>query len=105
MFSKHVESMGISGGSGVNDYLMDVLADRTEGYSGADIELVCREAKMECMRRVLENADVENLIEGGERGEGEVTDDDLVQALEGVKKTVRNVDEYLKWEKKFGTKG
>jgi katanin p60 ATPase-containing subunit A1 len=108
MFTKHVESMGMAGGEGVDSRLMDILADRTEGYSGADIELVCREAKMKCMRRLLENIDVEELVDatgeegGGGGGEASVTDEDLVQALEGVKRTVRNVDEYEKWERKYG---
>ena len=106
MFTKHVESMGMAGGEGVDDRLMDILADRTEGYSGADVELVCREAKMKCMRRLLEKVDVEELVDATEMESGgdeaSVTDEDLVQALEGVKKTVRSVDEYVKWEKKFG---
>ena len=45
---------------------------RTEGYSGADIELVVREAKMERMRCMLQEVDVEELMNGlGGSGEEE----------------------------------
>lgn len=31
----------------------DILVERTEGYSGSDIRLVCKEAAMQPVRRVM----------------------------------------------------
>ncbi|CAN6483722.1 unnamed protein product [Victoria cruziana] len=39
--------------SGDNELPYDVLVDRTEGYSGSDIRLVCKEAAMQPLRRLM----------------------------------------------------
>lgn len=35
------------------DFPYDVLVEHTEGYSGSDIRLVCKEAAMQPLRRVM----------------------------------------------------
>lgn len=45
-------------GPGDKELSYDLLVDNTEGYSGSDIRLVCKEAAMQPLRRlmaVLEN--------------------------------------------------
>ena len=107
MFAKYVGGMMKEGEMDGLRPLLEILAIKTEGYSGADIELVCREAKMERMRRFLENVNVEELLDGGGNNRttsDNISGDDLVRALGNVKKTVRSVEEYLRWNDRFGTK-
>lgn len=37
--------------------ILGVLAESTEGFSGADILIVCKDASMQPMRRVLQSLD------------------------------------------------
>ncbi|MHA1721928.1 MAG: AAA family ATPase, partial [Candidatus Baldrarchaeia archaeon] len=53
IFRVHTRNMPLA-----DDVNLKVLADRTEGYSGADIEAVCREAGMSAMR---ESPDVDKV--------------------------------------------
>lgn len=39
--------------SGVEELPYDILMERTEGYSGSDIRLVCKEAAMQPLRRLM----------------------------------------------------
>ena len=96
--------------------VVEEMGRRTEGYSGADIELVVREAKMERMRCMLKEVDVEELMrglggsgegaeaEGGKGGEARVRPQDLFGAMDRVKRTVRgeSLAEFEKWNDKFG---
>ena len=45
------------------------LAEKTQGYSGADIQLVCKEAAMKPLRKVFDLLDSLSLDEGGESTE------------------------------------
>ena len=65
------------------------LVERTEGYVGADIEAVCREAGMIAMRR----------------GDDNVVHDDFVKALAEIKPSVSEniVEHYRLIEKEFQT--
>jgi transitional endoplasmic reticulum ATPase len=54
IFSVHTESKPL-GPAGA----LDVLADETEGFVGADIEAVCRQASMESIKEFLEGGDPE----------------------------------------------
>ncbi|GMH90398.1 hypothetical protein TL16_g11757 [Triparma laevis f. inornata] len=69
--------------SSVDVKCIETLSGNTDGYSGADIELVVREAKMERTRNMLQ--------------------EDLFGALERVKRTVKDCNKYNQWNGKFGS--
>jgi len=64
------------------------LADRTDGYVGADIEAVCREASMAATREFVNSVDSEEIDES--IGNVRVTADHFEQALEEVTPSVDN---------------
>ncbi len=49
MFDLNMRTINLS-----DDMDVQVLADKTEGYSGADISLICRDASLMSMRRAIE---------------------------------------------------
>ena len=48
IFKVHTKKMPLAG-----DVKFDVLADKTDGYTGADSEAVCREAALDALREEL----------------------------------------------------
>jgi katanin p60 ATPase-containing subunit A1 len=80
----------------------------TEGYSGADIANVCREASLMNMRRRLlgNQVNIEELI--GKTGfrkdiEAPISENDLIDACKNICKSVSNDDlsAYEKWTEEF----
>jgi transitional endoplasmic reticulum ATPase len=69
-----------------DDVALDDLADRTEGYVGADIEAVCREASMAASREFINSVDPDDVDETV--GNVRVTADHFEQALEEVQPSV-----------------
>jgi transitional endoplasmic reticulum ATPase len=63
-----------AGGMPVDGVSLEDLADKTDGYSGADIEAVCREAALHALRKDIES--------------DKVTKRDFDKALEDVKSSV-----------------
>uniref|UniRef100_A0A8C6HIU5 Katanin p60 ATPase-containing subunit A-like 2 n=1 Tax=Mus spicilegus TaxID=10103 RepID=A0A8C6HIU5_MUSSI len=81
-----------------------VLSQETEGYSGSDIKLVCREAAMRPVRKifsVLENNQSEsNNLPGIQLDT--VTTQDFLDVLAHTKPSAKNLTErYLAWQEKF----
>ena len=62
------------------------MADKTEGYTGADIELLCREAGLRALRKDLK-AD-------------KVTDKHFIDAMKSIKPSLD--DETVKYYEKIG---
>ncbi|GLG96667.1 Spastin, partial [Gryllus bimaculatus] len=87
------------------DLNYDHLAQITEGYSGSDIKLVCKETVMEAMRSVfsvLENYDDEASFPKLELKK--IITDDVEQALKRTKPSAAHVEiKYRKWQKEFGS--
>jgi len=92
------------------DAKIEDLVRRCDGYSGADVTLVCREAAMMGMRRRLAAARAEGIpLTQIAKMQGDadvpVTQDDFLDALRNVSKSV-GVDDLQKfsdWMKEFGS--
>jgi katanin p60 ATPase-containing subunit A1 len=86
---------------------LGVLADRTAGYSGADLHVVCREASMAPMRRLTAKLPPEAIVRMKREGslDLKVTVDDLVAACASTAATVpaESVAQYEAWSKKFSS--
>lgn len=84
---------------------MSQLARRTEGYSGADIHSVCREASMMPMRRLLKDKtpfDIQQMREDGTLVTPLITREDFEGAIANTKPSVssESIARYKDWEKK-----
>jgi len=92
IFEIHMEDVEVSP---TIDY--DELADLTEGYSGRDISVVCREAAMEPIRDLQRSGRMDD--------EREILDirpvsrDDLLQAIENIRPATppEDVKRYINW--------
>jgi len=83
---------------------LDDLAARTEGYVGADIEAVAREASMAASREFINSVDPEEIDDSV--GNVRVTPDHFEQALEEVSPSVTQDvrEEYEQIEERFDTR-
>lgn len=87
----------------------DFIVKKTEGFSGADITNVCREAAYMPMRRKLKNEGGFKNITDLKKFEEEVSvplkKEDFIEALKSVNKSVGKEDlhKYDSWMKEFGT--
>ena len=80
IFKIHTKDMPI------DNINLDEMADKTEGYTGADIELLCREAGLRALRKDLK-AD-------------KVTDKHFIDAMKSIKPSLD--DETVKYYEKIG---
>ncbi|BAA29778.1 CDC48 family AAA ATPase [Pyrococcus horikoshii] len=85
IFKVHTRSMPLA-----DDVDLRELARRTEGYTGADIAAVCREAALNALRRVVKSVPKEKLEEESEEFLNKlvVTRKDFEEALKKVKPSV-----------------
>ena len=83
------------------------LVSLTEGYSGADISNVCRDAAMMPMRRKMLSShfDINNLQNMQEEIDVPLTMEDFLEALKNISKSVSKdqLIAYAEWMKQFGS--
>lgn len=86
----------------------DKIIKSTDGYSGADIANVCREAALMQMRRKLMNksGDIMDLINKPnfeKEIQAPISQEDLIESLGNISKTVtkKDLEEYEKWSSEF----
>lgn len=81
--------------------VFNLLAEITEGFSGADIEIVCREAIMNPIREM----DKSGLLKDKEAKIRPVTIEDFEKALQKIKPTVAPEEllGYEEWQQEFGS--
>uniref|UniRef100_A0A3P8V2Y9 Katanin catalytic subunit A1 n=1 Tax=Cynoglossus semilaevis TaxID=244447 RepID=A0A3P8V2Y9_CYNSE len=88
------------------DVDMEVIAEKTEGYSGADITNVCRDASMMAMRHRIHGLGLEE-IQALSKDELQmpVTMEDFTTALKKISKSVSAADleKYEAWMTEFGS--
>ena len=104
MLQIHLEGVKLGG-----DVSLEHLARLTEGYSGADLHLACRDASMMPMRRQVEGKEPWQIIELHESGalEGEVSLPDFETALASTQPSVapEELSAYAMWNKEYGVQG
>lgn len=84
------------------------LAQRTEGYSGADVYQLCRDAAMMPMRRVIADKSPQQIAEMKERGmlaSAPVTSADFDVAISKIQPSVgqNELKRYVSWFAEFGS--
>jgi katanin p60 ATPase-containing subunit A1 len=87
---------------------LEPVARRTDGFSGADLHLLCRNAGMMPMRRLVEGKSPEQLGAMKQRGEiilGSVMEDDFMAALDKMAPSVgrASLAEFEEWSREFGS--
>ncbi len=82
-----------------------MMLKSTDGYSGADISSVCREASMMPFRKLLlDHTSMEDIVSKQSQIDIPLTMEDLKQALKNISKSVSKefLTRYDKWMKEFG---
>ncbi|GAB5357308.1 hypothetical protein AAMO2058_000363400 [Amorphochlora amoebiformis] len=92
------------------DVNYEKLAEVTEGYSGADITILCRDASMMSLRRKMEERrrqglSIRELRQQSEALEEPITQDDFLEACKNVQSSVAKEDlkKYQDWMNEFGS--
>jgi katanin p60 ATPase-containing subunit A1 len=84
------------------------LANILGGYSGADLQLVCRDASMAPMRRAVEGKSPMEIVEMQARGEleGAVSMADFAKAMQTTQPSSsdKEHEEYAAWNNLYGCK-
>ena len=104
MFSLNMRDINVMG-----DVSIESLAIQTDGYSGADIHLLCREASMHPMRRLIEGRspqDIQLMRQEGLLASPAVSYDDFLLAIQNIRPSVSSTDlqRFNEWDAAFGSR-
>lgn len=85
------------------------LAASTEGYSGADIHILCREASMMPIRRLMVDMSPQEIQQKRFLGILEVPTvlyEDFIAAIENTRPSVSpaSISKFLSWDREFGSR-
>jgi katanin p60 ATPase-containing subunit A1 len=92
-----------------DDVNIDDLAEVTDGYSGADITSVCRDASLMSMRRAIKGKSKEEIKQMAGAGQAlqddPITKADFEEALTRVSASVgkQDLEKYQQWMNEFGS--
>ena len=99
------------------DALLNLLAEKTHGYSGSDVATLCKECAMRPLRRLMSKLDGIGALDGAEAGSvgnmnnsdasiGPITSDDVDGSLRqsGPTHTEAHAKRYTQWTAAFGMK-
>jgi SpoVK/Ycf46/Vps4 family AAA+-type ATPase len=102
MFGMHLRNVQLAG-----DVDIEELSTATDGFSGADLKLLCRDACMMPMRELMLRSSPEEIREMKERGELSLVVGmaDFRRSLQNVRSSVGAVDnrKYELWTQEFGS--
>lgn len=94
----------------MNDVACANVVNATEGFSCADVKLLCREAAMMPMRKMLGQASPMEIMrlrkEGKLNAPPPVSQEDFIEALTRTKSSVQKegqMEKYEQWAEKFGS--
>ncbi|EFC42340.1 katanin p60 [Naegleria gruberi] len=89
------------------DVNVDELSRLTEGYSPADIKLICRDAAMMVLRKAIESFGKTGLISKQDELKNQpISMNNFLETLKNVSSSVgtAELDRYKKWMEEFGSK-
>jgi katanin p60 ATPase-containing subunit A1 len=87
---------------------LEELADISEGYSGADITNVCRDASLMPLRKRMQGLQLEDVADiktVEQEGDRPITREDFAEAFARVQRSVQptEIEAHEKWIKEFGS--
>lgn len=84
----------------ISDIELEIIVQKSKGYSGSDLHNVCREASMQPIRDIKNIEDIENIS-----SIRPVTLKDYEYSLSSVKASVhqKSIVQYENWNKEFGS--
>lgn len=87
------------------DFDFDAVARGTEGYSGADVDVVCREATMRTIRVLIEKLEANKDLSSAALAVPVVTTQDVLSSIQCTRSSASTIDpaKYGQWEKQFGS--
>lgn len=85
----------------------DILASKTEGYSGADLKIVCRDACMTPFRKLIAGKTPSQIRELKDSAalQFKIAQSDFLEAIERVQPSVskNDVKKFEEWQREFGS--